>query len=104
MSGTCPSWTRAGSSAWCPTVTSRSAVLHAADLAAGRIMARAPVTVTPATRVDHAALLLLEGCVGALLVVEGRALVGIVTYVDVLVALVHMLGTEPEERLGLAAS
>ncbi|PYM66324.1 MAG: hypothetical protein DME11_07650 [Candidatus Rokuibacteriota bacterium] len=60
---------------------------------AGRIMTPDPVTVTSETRVEHAARLML--------VADGNALVGIVTYTDLLRAFVQVLETATQERIAV---
>ena len=66
-----------------------------------RIMARSPVAVAPQTRIEHAARLMLDGRIGALVVVERDAVVGIVSYVDVLRAFVQVIETATQERIAV---
>jgi CBS domain-containing protein len=79
----------------------RSAAASAAPLTAGAVMARAPVTVTPDTRIEHAARLMLDRRFGALPVMDGDALAGIVTYTDVLRAFVDVIETATLERIAV---
>jgi acetoin utilization protein AcuB len=60
-----------------------------------------PLTVTPETRVEQAARLMLDARIGALPVVSGDTLAGIVTYTDLLVAFVHVIETATEERIAV---
>lgn len=60
----------------------------------GEIMTREPVTVNPWDTVEDALLLLQKRRFGALPVVEGKRLVGIITKADVLAALVDSLHIE----------
>lgn len=60
----------------------------------GQIMTRELVTVTPWDTVEDALLLLQKRRFGALPVVEGRRLVGIITKADVLSALIDTLHIE----------
>jgi CBS domain-containing protein len=59
-----------------------------------------PLTVMSQTRVEHAARLMLDARVGSLPVVDGD-LVGIVTYTDLLRALVEVLETATLERIAV---
>lgn len=77
----------------------RSAAIHA--IVAGQIMTPDPLTVTPETRVEHAARLMLDARIGALPVVQGGTLAGIVTDTDLLHALVHVIETVTEERIAI---
>lgn len=65
------------------------------------IMTREPLTVTSATRIEHAARLMLEERFGALPVVDGTALTGIVTYTDLLRAFVLVIETATLERIAV---
>jgi acetoin utilization protein AcuB len=76
----------------------RSAIRNTPDAVAGRIMTPDPVTVTPETRIEHAARIMLDGRFGSLPVVDGH-LVGIVTYTDLLRAFVQVLETATLERI-----
>lgn len=78
----------------------RSAVREAPGTVARRIMTPDPLTVTSQTRVEHAARLMLDARVGSLPVVDGD-LVGIVTYTDLLRALVEVLETATLERIAV---
>lgn len=60
----------------------------------GEIMTRNPVTVGPRDTVEDALLLLHRRRFGALPVVEGRRLVGIITKADVLAAFIDTLNIE----------
>jgi acetoin utilization protein AcuB len=79
----------------------RSASVNAPGASAGRIMTACPVTVTPETRVEYAARLMLDGRFGALPVVDGDGLAGIVTYADLLRALTRVIDTATEERIAV---
>jgi signal transduction histidine kinase/ActR/RegA family two-component response regulator len=90
--------------------------LNGRPVAVGGIMTANPITVSPHTRAETAARLLIDHKIGALPVIDGDELAGIVTGDDLLRALVAVLGgpvfghperaifTEREERLvvGLA--
>ena len=68
----------------------------------GQIMWRGVVTAAPATPAEEAARLLLEHKIGALPVLDGERLVGIVTESDLFRMLTRLLGvTEPSTRLQL---
>ena len=69
-----------------------------------RIMTPYPVTVTPETRVEHAAQLMLDGRFGSLPVADGHTLVGIVTYTDLLRAFVRVIETATQERIAVEFS
>jgi acetoin utilization protein AcuB len=79
----------------------RSAAARAPGALADRIMTPDPVTVTPETRVEHAARLMLDGRFGSLPVTDGDALIGIVTYTDLLRALVRVIDTATLERIAV---
>ena len=81
-------------------VTDRDARSRGGD-AVARIMTADPVTVTARMRVEHAARLMLEGHFGSLPVVDGGALVGIVTYTDLLHAFVRVIETATEDRIAI---
>ena len=81
-------------------VTDRDARSRGGD-AVARIMTADPVTVTARMRVEHAARLMLEGRFGSLPVVDGVALVGIVTYTDLLHAFVRVIETATEDRIAI---
>jgi len=57
----------------------------------GQVMTRNPHTVTPATALKDVAEILIDGKFGALPVIEGNRLVGIITDIDLLRALHEML-------------
>ena len=82
----------------------RSAPVQSSGAIAGRIMTPDPVTVTPETRVEHAAQLMLAGRFGSLPVADGDALVGIVTYTDLLRAFVRVIETATQERIAVEFS
>jgi acetoin utilization protein AcuB len=77
----------------------RSAPTRAGDGDAARIMTPDPVTVSPDTRVEHAARLMLDRHFGSLPVTDGHALIGIVTYTDLLHAFVRVVETATLERI-----
>ena len=79
----------------------RSVMVHSPGTLASRIMTPDPVTVTPETRVEHAARLMLDRRFGSLPVTDGRALIGIVTYTDLLRALVQVIETATLERIAV---
>jgi CBS domain-containing protein len=62
------------------------------------VMTREPITVTPITRIAHAAQLMLEHKIGGLPVLEHGKLTGIITESDIFRMLV--LGNVPAVRLG----
>lgn len=78
----------------------RSAAAESPGTVAGRIMTPDPVTVTPETRIEHAARLMLDARFGSLPVVDGN-LVGIVTYTDLLRAFVRVIETATLERIAV---
>jgi acetoin utilization protein AcuB len=78
----------------------RSAASGSPGIPAGRIMSPDPVTVTSATRIEHAARVMLDRRFGSLPVVDGT-LVGIVTYTDLLRAFVRVLETTTLERIAV---
>ena len=79
----------------------RSAASVGPRLEAVRIMTLDPVTVTTETRVEHAARLMLAARFGSLPVVDGGALAGIVTYTDLLRALVQVIETATQDRIAV---
>jgi acetoin utilization protein AcuB len=79
----------------------RSASAHPEQTAVAEIMTREVVTVSPRTRVDEAARLMLAGRFGGLPVTDGGELTGIVTETDLLRALVHVLTSETDERIAV---
>ena len=84
-------------------VTKLAATATPADfdgLTAGDIMTKRVITVEPMVSVEDAARLLMEERIGALPVMDGGALVGIVTETDVLLLFVRAMGIlEPSSRL-----
>jgi acetoin utilization protein AcuB len=79
----------------------RTAAPRPPDTLTGRIMTADPVTVTSEARIEHAARLMLDARFGSLPVVDGAALVGIVTYTDLLRAFVHVMETATLERIAV---
>jgi acetoin utilization protein AcuB len=87
-----------------PGLVARSATLatgaDSGGLTAGDIMTKRVITVEPMVLVEDAARILMEERIGALPVIEGGALVGIVTETDVLMLFVRAMGIlEPSSRL-----
>jgi acetoin utilization protein AcuB len=84
-------------------VTKLSTTATPADsngLTAGDIMTKRVITVEPMVSVEDAARMLMEERIGALPVMDGGALVGIVTETDVLLLFVRAMGIlEPSSRL-----
>jgi acetoin utilization protein AcuB len=73
---------------------------HSDGLTAGDIMTKRVITVEPMVSVEDAARMLMEERIGALPVMDGGALVGIVTETDVLRLFVRAMGIlEPSSRL-----
>ena len=66
----------------------------AATMTVGEIMTREVITVTPWDTVEDALLVLQKKRLGALPVVEGNRVVGIITKADVLAALIETLDIE----------
>jgi acetoin utilization protein AcuB len=79
----------------------RSVALHSPGTLAEKIMTPDPVTITPETRIEHAARLMLERRFGSLPVTDGHALIGIVTYTDLLRAFVQVIETATLERIAV---
>jgi acetoin utilization protein AcuB len=79
----------------------RSAAARTPGATAGQIMTPDLVTVTAETRVEYATRLMLLGHFGSLPVADGRKLIGIVTYTDLLRALVQVIETATEERIAV---
>ena len=79
----------------------RSAVCRSPGTVAGQIMTPNPVTVTPQTRVEHAARLMLAARFGSLPVIDGDAVAGIVTYTDLLGAFVQVIETATQQRIAI---
>lgn len=68
-----------------------------------QIMTRRPVTVTPATYIEEAALVMREKKIGCLPVLEGGKLAGILTETDLLDAFIESMGVSgPGYRIELA--
>ncbi|MBM9537805.1 CBS and ACT domain-containing protein [Desulfobulbus alkaliphilus] len=65
---------------------------HAGRIEAASVMTPAPVTVEPATPLEHAALLMRSHKFGALPVVKGTELVGIITETNIFDAFLEVLG------------
>jgi acetoin utilization protein AcuB len=82
----------------------RSAAVQSSGAIAGRIMTPDPLTVTPETRVEDAAQLMLDARIGSLPVADGHTLVGIVTYTDLLRAFVRVIETATQERIAVDLS
>jgi acetoin utilization protein AcuB len=74
---------------------------HTGASPVGPIMTPYPVTVTPATRVEEAARLMLERRIGGLPVVDGTSLAGIVTGDDLLRALAGVIESATLERISV---
>jgi acetoin utilization protein AcuB len=74
---------------------------HTDESPVGPIMTPYPVTVTPATRVEEAARLMLERRIGGLPVIEGTSLAGIVTGDDLLRALAGLIESVTLERISV---
>jgi acetoin utilization protein AcuB len=60
----------------------------------GQIMTAAPRTTTPDTPIEEAAAVMCQHKIGALPVVRGKTLVGIITESDIFRALVSLLGSD----------
>jgi acetoin utilization protein AcuB len=58
------------------------------------VMTKSPITIAPDATIEHAALVLMEKRIGGLPVVDGGALVGILTEDDVFRALVEVTGVK----------
>ncbi len=82
------------------TPASAAAGADSGGLTAGDIMTKRVLTVEPTVSVEDAARLLMEERIGALPVMEGGTLVGIITETDVLLLFVRAMGIlEPSSRL-----
>ncbi len=79
----------------------RSAASRSPAPVAGEFMTLGPATVTSETRIEHAARLMLDARFGSLPVVDGGALIGIVTYTDLLRAFVRIIETATQERIAV---
>ena len=82
----------------------RSAAVQPSAAIVGRIMTPNPVTVSSETRVEDAAQLMLDARIGSLPVAAGDALVGIVTYTDLLRAFVRVIEAATQERIAVDVS
>ncbi len=78
----------------------------------GEVMVKNPLTVSPRTTIEEAALLLRENKIGSLPVLDKDELVGIITATDIFDALVNFFGygiegtrlvIETKDRVGLIA-
>lgn len=66
-----------------------------AKLTVGEVMTKGVITIGPERRVAEAVRLLLEHKIGALPVIEGERVVGIITETDLLRAFAQVLGERP---------
>jgi acetoin utilization protein AcuB len=90
--------------AWASSATALSTheLLYLLDrVTVGEVMTRDVITVTPDTPLAEAARLLHDHKIGGLPVVEGKAVVGIITETDLLEAFIDLCRTV---RQGLAAA
>ncbi len=72
-------------------------------LQVGHVMTKKLITVTPQTTVEEAALLMQQHKIGCLLVLEGEALVGIITETDIFGVFIEVMGLgERSSRIELA--
>lgn len=69
---------------------------RAGRIQAGSIMTRSPITVEPATPLEHAALLMRTHKFGALLVMQDDELVGIITETNIFDAFLEVLGAKKQ--------
>ena len=75
---------------------------QAGRIEAASVMTPAPVTVEPSTPLEHAALLMRSHKFGALPVVQGEELVGIITETNIFDAFLEVLGArKPGARIEL---
>jgi acetoin utilization protein AcuB len=75
-----------------------------AKLTIKQVMSSPVITVTPDTPIEEAARIMADGKIGGLPVVDGNALVGIITETDIFKILVELLGARsPGLRLTVAA-
>lgn len=81
-------------------------------LKVGEAMTRNPITVTPDTTLEEAALIMREREIGGLPVLEGEHLVGIITETDVFDSFIDLMGLRKtgtrltidfEDRIGVVA-
>ena len=70
-----------------------------AKLTVGEVMTKEAITVTPRQRLEEAIRLMLTHAIGALPVIEGRRVVGIITETDLLRAFAQILEGYPESTL-----
>lgn len=76
------------------TAVGENGVIEVKNRTVGEIMTRDVVTVSPGDTLEDALLILLRNRFGALPVVEGRKLAGIVTKADILAAFLETLAIE----------
>jgi acetoin utilization protein AcuB len=69
---------------------------QAGRIEAGSIMTRSPVTVEPSTPLEQAALLMRTHKFGALLVMQDKELVGIITETNIFDAFLEVLGAKKQ--------
>jgi acetoin utilization protein AcuB len=69
---------------------------QAGRIEAGSIMTRSPVTVEPSTPLEQAALLMRTNKFGALLVMQDKELVGIITETNIFDAFLEVLGAKKQ--------
>lgn len=83
-----------------------------AKMVVREVMVKNPITVTPSTTLEEAALIMRDHKVGSLLVVEDERLIGIITQTDIFDALIRIFGLrkaglrivlETENRIGALA-
>lgn len=83
-----------------------------AKMTVSEAMVKSPLTVTPSTTIEEAALLMREHKIGSVPVLEGEKLVGVITVTDIFDALAKFFGygkpgtrlvIESKERVGLLA-
>ncbi|SHK45969.1 CBS and ACT domain-containing protein [Desulforamulus aeronauticus] len=58
----------------------------------GEVMVKDPITVTPETTIEEAALIMRENKIACLLVLEGEELAGIITQTDIFDAFIEFFG------------
>ena len=73
----------------------RRAFLHVVEIA--RVMSTPPIVIPPDAAIQEAALIMAERKIGCLPVLDGDALVGLLTETDILR---HFAGVPPEDREG----
>lgn len=69
---------------------------QAGQIVAASVMTRSPLTVEPSTPLEQAALLMRTHKLGALLVMQGDELVGIITETNIFDAFLEVLGTKKQ--------